>query len=228
MTRKMPPARIFPSILSADFGRLGDEIRAVEAAGADAIHIDVMDGRFVPNLTVGPMVVAAARAATRLPLDVHLMIVEPDNLIPEFMDNGADSITVHIEACPHLHRTVQRIRQRGIRAGVSVNPATPLSAVSSILEEIDLLLLMSVNPGFGGQDFIPSVFKKVEAAHQMIVSGNLPVQIQVDGGIRAANAGRLRAAGTSLFVAGSAIFGQPDYKAAIKVLRQAIETGESR
>jgi ribulose-phosphate 3-epimerase len=223
----MTPVQIFPSILSADFARLGEEIRAVEAAGADAIHIDVMDGRFVPNLTVGPMVVAAARATTRLPLDVHLMIVEPDDLIPEFIDSGADSITVHVEACPHLHRTIQRIRQRGVRAGVAVNPATPVSSVEAILSEIGLLLLMSVNPGFGGQDFIPGVLKKVETARQMIVASNLSVQIQVDGGVRAANAKRLRDAGVSLFVAGSAIFSQPDYKAAIATLRQAIETGES-
>jgi len=219
------PAQVIPSILSADFARLGEEIRAVEAAGADGIHIDVMDGRFVPNLTIGPMGVEAARSATRLPLDVHLMIVEPDHLIPEFIDRGADSITVHIEACPHLHRTIQRIKKRGIQAGVAINPATPVTSVAAILGEIDLLLLMSVNPGFGGQDFIPSVLGKVEAARRMMDEMGTAVRIEVDGGIRETNAGRLRAAGVDLFVVGSAVFNQPDYKAAIAALRVAIEAG---
>lgn len=226
MTSHSIPAQIFPSILSADFTRLGEEIRAVEAAGADAIHIDVMDGRFVPNLTVGPMVVAAVRSITRLPLDVHLMIVKPDDLIPAFIDNGADSITVHVEACPHLHRTIQGIKQQGIRAGVAINPATPVAAVAEILGEIDLLLLMSVNPGFGGQDFISGVLNKVKTARQMIDGLNAATRIQVDGGIRATNAGRLYAAGVNLFVAGSAIFDQPDYKTAIRAIRQAMEAGE--
>jgi len=165
MTR---PLQIAPSILSADFTRLGEEIREVEKAGADLIHIDVMDGRFVPNLTVGPLVVEAARRATNLPLDVHLMIHDADALIPEFAEAGSDYLTVHVEACPHLHRTIQLIKEKGVKAGVSLNPATSLSLIEPILPEVDLLLLMSVNPGFGGQAFIPSVLEKLKAARQLI------------------------------------------------------------
>jgi len=219
MKQEETSPQIFPSILSADFSRLGEELRAVEAAGADGIHIDVMDGCFVPNLTVGPMVVAAVRSATHLPLDVHLMIVEPDRLIPAFIEQGADSITVHMEACPHLHRTLQTIKQHGVRAGVAINPATSVSAIEAILGEMDLLLLMSVNPGFGGQAFIPSTLIKVQTARRMIAALNLSVQIQVDGGIRETNAQSLRTAGVDLFVAGSAIFNQPDYRTAIAALR---------
>ena len=214
--------KIAPSILSADFARLGEEIKAVEAAGADWIHIDVMDGRFVPNLTVGPMIVGAARKATSLPLDVHLMIVEPDHLIPEFIEEGADSVTVHVEACPHLHRTIQLIKQRGAKAGVSLNPATPISSVEEILDEIDLLLVMSVNPGFGGQKFIPKVLDKIRAARKMIDDRRLSIDLEVDGGIKAANAKDLAEAGADIFVAGSAIFESPDYRKAIQTFREAI------
>ncbi len=213
--------KIAPSILSADFSRLGEEIRAVEAAGADWIHIDVMDGRFVPNLTVGPLVVEAARSVTTLPLDVHLMIVEPDHLIPEFVKNGADIITVHLETCPHLHRTIQRIKHLGARAGVSINPATPISSIEEILDEIDLLLVMSVNPGFGGQTFIPKTLDKIRTARKMISNRNLKTDLEVDGGIKIANAKQIAEAGADVFVAGSAIFESGNYTQAIQKLRDA-------
>ena len=192
MTR---PLQIAPSILSADFTRLGEEIREVEKAGADLIHIDVMDGRFVPNLTVGPLIVEAARRATNLPLDVHLMIHDADALIPEFAEAGSDYLTVHVEACPHLHRTIQLIKEKGVKAGVSLNPATSLSLIEPILPEVDLLLLMSVNPGFGGQAFIPSVLEKLKAARQLIDRIAPRVALEVDGGIKVDNARALRSAG---------------------------------
>lgn len=214
--------KISPSILSADFARLGEEIRAVEAAGADFIHIDVMDGRFVPNLTVGPMIVEAARSVTTLPLDVHLMIVEPDDLIPEFIKAGASIVTVHIEACPHLHRTIQRIKQLGAKAGVSLNPATPVGAISEILDEIDLLLLMSVNPGFGGQTFILKTLDKIKTARKMIETAHLNTYLQVDGGIKPSNVQQVISAGANLIVAGSAIFMSDDYAKAILQLREGI------
>ncbi|MFQ5780818.1 MAG: ribulose-phosphate 3-epimerase [Nitrospiria bacterium] len=212
--------KIAPSILSADFSRLGEEIRTVETAGADWIHIDVMDGCFVPNLTVGPLVVEAARKVTTLPLDVHLMIVEPDHLIPEFIKGGAASVTVHVEACPHLHRTIQIIKQYGARAGVALNPATPISSVEEILGEIDLLLIMSVNPGFGGQGFIPSVLNKIREVRKMIDARHLKMDLEVDGGVKVENAGMLAKAGIDVFVAGSAIFQSPDYGQTIKALRE--------
>ncbi|MBI3358535.1 MAG: ribulose-phosphate 3-epimerase [Nitrospirae bacterium] len=211
--------KISPSILSADFARLREEIKAVEAAGADFIHIDVMDGRFVPNLTVGPLIVEAARSVTILPLDVHLMIVEPDDLIPEFIKAGASIVTVHIEACPHLHRTVQRIKQLGAKAGVSLNPATPIVIVEEILGEIDLLLMMSVNPGFGGQTFIPKTLDKIRMARKMIKARNLDTYLEVDGGIKAGNAKQVIDAGANVLVAGSAIFTSDDYAKAIAQLR---------
>ncbi len=214
--------KIAPSILSADFGRLAQEIQAVERAGADLIHVDVMDGRFVPNLTIGPAVVAAARRVTRLPLDVHLMIVEPDRLIPEFLRAGADYLTVHVEACPHLHRTVQLIREGGARPGVAINPATPLSSADEILSEIDLLLVMSVNPGFGGQKFIGTIFEKVRAARKAIDARGRRALLEVDGGIKGNNAKELAAAGCDIFVAGSAIFESTDYRKAIAEIRTAI------
>ena len=219
------PFDIFPSILSADFLRLGEEIRAVASAGADGIHIDVMDGRFVPNLTLGPLGVSAMRSATHLPLDVHLMIVEPDHLIPAFIACGADTITVHSEAALHLHRTIQLIKKQGARAGVALNPATPLCAVEPILGDIDLLLIMSVNPGFGGQDFIPSVISKIKAARTLIDTMGYATKIEVDGGVQAGCAASLYQAGVDLFVSGSAIFGAPDYKVAIAKLREAITSG---
>jgi len=211
--------KISPSILSADFARLGEEIKAVEAAGADFIHIDVMDGRFVPNLTVGPMIVEAVRSITTLPLDVHLMIVEPDNLIPDFIKAGASIITVHIEACPHLHRTIQNIKQLGVKAGVSLNPATPIGMVEEILEEIDLLLLMSVNPGFGGQTFILKTLEKIRTARKMIEVGQLNTYLEVDGGINPSNVKQAIDAGADVLVSGSAIFKSSDYTKAISQLR---------
>jgi len=211
--------KISPSILSANFARLGEEIKSVEVAGADFIHIDVMDGRFVPNLTVGPLIVEAARSVTTLPLDVHLMIVEPDDLIPEFIKAGASIVTVHIEACPHIHRTVQRIKQLGAKAGVSLNPATPLGTIEEILEEIDLLLIMSVNPGFGGQTFIPKTLDKIRMARKMITASNLNTDLEVDGGIKAENVKQVVSAGANVLVAGSAIFQSTDYAKAISQLR---------
>jgi ribulose-phosphate 3-epimerase len=211
---------ISPSILSADFARLGDEIKAVETAGADFIHIDVMDGRFVPNLTVGPLIVEAVRSVTTLPLDVHLMIVHPDDLIPEFIKAGASIVTVHIEACTHLHRTIQRIKQLGAKAGVSLNPATPIGAVEEILGEIDLLLLMSVNPGFGGQTFIPKTLDKIKLARNMIAAGGFNTYLEVDGGIKPDNVQQVISAGADVIVAGSAIFKSTDYAKTISQLRE--------
>jgi len=223
MTKLPKGPAVLPSILSADFSRLGEEVRAVEAAGADAIHIDVMDGRFVPNLTVGPTVVEAVRSVTRLPLDVHLMIVEPDHLIAEFIDCGADAVTVHLEACTHLHRTLQLVKKQGAAVGVAINPATSVALVEPILDEIDLLLIMSVNPGFGGQAFIQNSLVKAQAARRLIDARNLVVSISVDGGVQPSNAGLLRAAGVDLFVSGSAIFNHADYKTAISNLRRTID-----
>ncbi|MEK7703090.1 MAG: ribulose-phosphate 3-epimerase [Nitrospirota bacterium] len=211
--------KVAPSILSADFAQLGEEIKAVSDAGADFIHIDVMDGRFVPNLTVGPLIVEAVRSVTTLPLDVHLMIVEPDLLIPDFIRAGANFITVHVEACPHLHRTIQNIKQLGAKAGVSLNPSTPISAIEEILEETDLILIMSVNPGFGGQSFIPKVLRKIEAMRKRITDCGLQTHLSVDGGIKPSNVKQVIEAGADVIVAGSAIFGSGDYKKAIANLR---------
>jgi ribulose-phosphate 3-epimerase len=213
------PIRIAPSILSADFGRLAEEVKAVEAAGADLIHVDVMDGRFVPNLTIGPVVVEAVRAATKLPLDVHLMIVEPERYIEDFRKAGADMITVHAEACPHLHRTLQQIRGTGAKASVALNPATPLSAIEWVLEDLSMVLLMSVNPGFGGQSYIPQVTRKVRELHEILGAAGLSVDIEVDGGIKPDNIAAVAAAGANVFVAGSAVFDSPDYTATVRELR---------
>ncbi|HVR64148.1 MAG TPA: ribulose-phosphate 3-epimerase [Polyangia bacterium] len=214
--------RIAPSILSADFGRLGDEVRAVEAAGADYIHVDVMDGRFVPNITIGPLVVKAVRAATRLPLDVHLMIVEPERYLDDFARAGADIISVHLEASPHLHRTIQHIRSLGKRASVAVNPHSPLDGLDVVLPDLDMVLLMTVNPGFGGQKFIDAVVPKVSALRATIAHRNLAVDIEVDGGIAPDTAPAVVAAGANVLVAGSAIFAAPghDYRQAIEALRR--------
>ncbi len=215
--------KIAPSILSADFSRLGEEIKAVDAAGADWIHIDVMDGRFVPNLTAGPLMVAAAKKTTALPLDVHLMIVEPEHLIPEFIKEGANSITIHVETCPHLHRTIHLIKQHGAKAGVTLNPATPLSSIEEILGEVDLLLIMSVNPGFGGQKFIPRTIDKIRAARKMIDDRGLITDLEVDGGIKVDNIRALSEAGANVFVAGSAIFESPHYRRTIQEMREAAQ-----
>jgi ribulose-phosphate 3-epimerase len=215
--------RIAPSILSADFGRLAEEVRAVEAAGADYIHVDVMDGRFVPNITIGPLVVKAVRAATKLPLDVHLMIVEPERYLEDFARAGADLISVHLEASPHLHRTVQRIRALGKRASVAVNPHSPLDGLEVVLPDLDMVLLMTVNPGFGGQKFIDAVVPKISALRAEITRRRLNVDIEVDGGIAPETAATVVAAGANVLVAGSAVFALPghDYRQAIEALRRA-------
>lgn len=217
--------KIAPSILSADFARLGDEIRAIEAGGADYVHIDVMDGHFVPNITIGPLIVEAVRKVTDMPLDVHLMIENPDQYIPDFAKAGADIITVHYEAVPHLHRTVQLIHSLGKKAGVSLNPATPVSSLEVILEELDLVLLMSVNPGFGGQNFIPSCLPKIEALRKEIDRRGLNIELEIDGGVKPANIAAIAGAGADVFVAGSAVFGTPDYQATIAELRRLAEAG---
>ena len=213
--------KIAPSILAADFARLGEEIVAVEAAGADLLHVDVMDGHFVPNLTIGPPVIKAIKAVTKLPLDVHLMVEQPDALLPDFIDAGSDNLTVHVEACRHLHRTIQAIKDAGVRASVVLNPATSLYALDEILPEVDMVLLMSVNPGFGGQRFLPATLDKIRTLRAQIEERRLPVAIEVDGGVKADNAADIRAAGADVLVAGTAIFGQPDYGAAIQELRAA-------
>jgi ribulose-phosphate 3-epimerase len=210
---------IAPSILSADFSRLGDEIGAVEEAGADAIHIDVMDGHFVPNLTIGPLIVEAIRPVTGLPLDVHLMIEAPDRYIDAFAKAGASWITVHVEACAHLHRTIQKIKDLGIKAGAVLNPATPPVALEYCLDELDLILVMSVNPGFGGQHFIPSALRKIRVLRRMLADQGLSTTIEIDGGINRGTISGAAAAGADIFVAGSAIFGSKDYKEAIKELK---------
>lgn len=215
------PVRVAPSILSADFARLADEIARVEQGGADWLHVDVMDGHFVPNLTVGPPIVESIRKVTKLPLDVHLMMTNPDAFIEAFADAGADYLTVHVEACPHLHRTVQFIKQKGIKAGVTLNPSTPLSSVEEIMGDADLLLIMSVNPGFGGQQFIPAALDKIGRARALIERTGSHAVLEVDGGVKPSNAADLVAAGVDVLVAGSAIFSTADYAAAISSLRQA-------
>ncbi len=213
--------KIAPSILSADFARLGEDVAAVDQAGADYIHVDVMDGHFVPNITIGPLVVAALRAVTDKPLDVHLMIENPDLYIPEFAKAGADIITVHQEAVPHLHRTVQLIHSLGKKAGVSLNPATPVDTLDVIIDDLDLVLVMSVNPGFGGQAFIPAALDKIHSLRTVIDRRGLDTELEVDGGVKVDNIAQIAAAGADVFVAGSAVFGAGDYRATIATLREA-------
>ena len=214
--------KISPSILSADFTRLGDEIKAVEQAGADYIHIDVMDGHFVPNITIGPMIVEAVKRVTDLPLDVHLMISDPDNFIDDFAKAGADILTVHAETVNHLHRTVQYIKAKGMNPGVSLNPATPLDILEYILDDLDLVLLMTVNPGFGGQKFIPAVIPKIKQLREMVDKRNLKTEIEVDGGIGPDSISPVSSAGADVFVAGSAIFYSEDYKKTISLMREGM------
>ncbi len=214
--------RIAPSILSADLGRLSDEVRDAEASGADWIHVDVMDGRFVPNITLGPIIVAAARRATPLPLDVHLMIVEPERYIEAFAEAGADIISVHEEASVHLQRTLSRIRQLGKKAGVVLNPHTPETVLDYVLEDLDLVLVMSVNPGFGGQAFIPAVLPKVAALREKIDARGLSIALEIDGGIAPSTAKQAVDAGASVLVAGNAVFGKADRKTAIADIRRAV------
>jgi len=213
--------KIAPSILSADFAALGEAIARVEAGGADLLHVDVMDGRFVPNITIGPPVIESIRKRTRLPLDVHLMIVEPERYIETFVRAGADLVTVHAEACPHLHRTLHQIREAGAKAGVALNPSTPPEAIEWVLDSLDLILVMSVNPGFGGQSFIPSALAKLRQIKTLV--GNRPVEVSVDGGVNHDKAASLAQAGATTLVAGSAVFGSPDPAQAVKDLRSASE-----
>ena len=211
---------IAPSILSADFARLGEEVRAVEAAGADVLHVDVMDGHFVPNITIGPLIVDAIKPVTKLPLDCHLMIENPDAYIPQFVKAGADIITVHAEATPHLHRTLQLIRSLGVKASVALNPHTPLVMIENVLTEVDMVLLMTVNPGFGGQQFIPNVLGKIRALRQTLDAQNMQhVDIEVDGGVNAQTSQLVREAGANVLVAGSAVYNSSDYAEAIRSIR---------
>ena len=211
--------QVAASLLSADFSRLREEIREVEAAGADMIHIDVMDGHFVPNITVGPFIVEAIRRCTELPLDVHLMISNPDHYIRPFCDAGIEYLSVHVEVCTHLERTLQAVRSCGVRPGVVLNPATPLSSLEEILPEADMVLLMSVNPGFGGQRFIPWVLGKIARLKQMIAGRGGGKIVEVDGGVKPGNAAQVREAGVDIIVAGSGIFGSTDYAEAIRSIR---------
>jgi ribulose-phosphate 3-epimerase len=206
--------KLAPSVLSCDFGHLAEEIAAVEAGGADWIHIDVMDGHFVPNITIGPLIVEAARRATKLTLDVHLMIESPERYVGAFIDAGADVVTVHQEACPHLHRTLQTIRELGARAGVALNPATPVEAVRDVVGHLDLLLIMSVNPGFGGQRFISETLEKLPRARALLGAAHSAAELEVDGGVDASNAASIVSAGASVLVAGSAVYGHPEGPAA--------------
>jgi ribulose-phosphate 3-epimerase len=217
----MLPIRIAPSLLSADFGRLAEEVRAVEAAGADVIHVDVMDGRFVPNITVGPLVVQAVRRVTRLPIDAHLMIVEPERYVEAFAKAGADLVSVHAEASPHLHRTLQAIRAAGAKPAVALNPSTGLEAVEYVLGDCAMVLLMTVNPGFGGQSYVEAVTEKVRRLRAMADARGQALDIEVDGGVRPDTAARAAAAGANVLVAGTAVFGQKDYGAAIRALRES-------
>ncbi|NNG45831.1 MAG: ribulose-phosphate 3-epimerase [Deltaproteobacteria bacterium] len=218
---------IAPSLLSADFGRLAEEVSAVEEAGADLLHLDVMDGRFVPNITIGPPVVAAVKRNAKLPLDVHLMIVEPEKYLEAFADAGADVITIHAEATPHLQRGVARVRELGKKAGVSLNPSTSLSTIEWVLTDIDMVLLMTVNPGFGGQTFLPSMIGKIELLRAQLSRAGLPVDIEVDGGIKADNVADVVKAGANVIVSGSGIFGTKDYGRTISEMRKNIRKAVS-
>ncbi|MCD6197720.1 MAG: ribulose-phosphate 3-epimerase [Deltaproteobacteria bacterium] len=217
--------QIAPSILSADFGRLAEEVRSVEMAGADVIHVDVMDGHFVPNITIGPMVVKALRSVTKLPLDVHLMIEFPDRYIEAFAQAGASWLTVHVEACSHIHRTINAIKALGVKAGAVLNPATSPSTLEYILADLDLVLVMSVNPGFGGQHFIPSSLDKIRHLRKLLASLDHYVPIEVDGGVNSQTIEAVVSAGADICVAGSAVFGSRDYAATIKKLKELGQKG---
>ncbi len=212
--------KIAPSILSADFAKLGEDVNAAEKAGADWIHVDVMDGHFVPNITIGPLVVSAVKKIAKAPLDVHLMIENPDLYVKEFADCGSDIITIHEEATVHLHRSVQNIKECGVKAGVSINPATPVSNIELVLPYVDLVLIMSVNPGFGGQSFIPEALEKIRELKKMIVDKNLNVEIEVDGGVKTDNVAEVVKAGADIVVMGSAFYNSPDYAETVKTVRE--------
>lgn len=211
--------KIAPSILSADFSKLGEEIKDVERGGADWIHVDVMDGHFVPNITIGPLIVEAIRPVTKLPLDVHLMIDNPEHYIGAFAKAGADYITVHVEACTHLHRTIYQIKEAGVKAGVVLNPATPVEMIKHVMTDIDMVLLMSVNPGFGGQKFIPSVLPKIKQTKELAAEAGVDIEIEVDGGVNEETAKLCAEAGATVLVAGSAIFNESDRRTAIQKIR---------
>jgi ribulose-phosphate 3-epimerase len=213
--------RIAPSLLSADFARLGEEIAAVERAGADLLHLDVMDGHFVPNITIGPPVLASLRKVTRLPFDVHLMIEKPERYIAAFAEAGADYLSVQVETCPHLHRVLTQIREAGCLAGAALNPGTPVAALENVLPQLDFVLVMSVNPGFGGQKFIPGALPKIAAVAELLRRAPRPVEIEVDGGIGPDNIAEVVAAGAGMLVAGSAVFGHPPYEKAIARMKEA-------
>jgi ribulose-phosphate 3-epimerase len=214
--------KIAPSILSSDFARLGEEVKAAEAAGAHMLHVDVMDGHFVPNITIGSPVVASLRKVTALPLDVHLMIADPDRYIKDFAKAGADILTVHCEACVHLHRTVQYIKENGVKAGVSLNPATPVGSLEDILHAVDLVLLMSVNPGFGGQEFIPRTLDKIARVREMIDNSGASALIEVDGGVKPENARQVAGAGADILVMGSAFFNSGNYESTMEKLNEIL------
>ena len=220
-----PSIRIAPSILSADFGRLAEEVRAIEAAGADWVHVDVMDGRFVPNITIGPLVVSAVRKVTKLPIDVHLMIVEPERYVEAFAKAGADLVSVHAEVSPHLHRTLQAIRAAGARPAVALNPSTPPSAIEWVLGDVEMVLVMTVNPGFGGQKYIEACTDKVRQLRALADKRNPALEIEVDGGVNPEKAGVVAAAGANALVAGTAVFGAPDYRGAIEAIRAGARRG---
>ena len=213
--------KIAPSILSADFSRLGDEVRRAEEAGADIIHLDIMDGHFVPNLTFGPIIVKAIRSHTKLPFHVHLMVEKPEDYIERVVEAGGDLVIVHVEACTHLQRVLSMIRDLGARSGVALNPATPLTTIEYVLDDLDLILIMSVNPGFGGQEFIPSVLPKIRRARRRVVKRGLEMEIAVDGGVNVETAPKVVEAGADVLVAGTAVFGKPNLKKAIQELREA-------
>jgi ribulose-phosphate 3-epimerase len=216
------PKLIAPSILSADFTQLGEEVKAVEKAGADLIHFDVMDGHFVPNLTVGPMILQAVRRITKLPIDAHLMVSNPDAVLEDYIKAGANYLSAHVEVCHHLHRTVQRIQSLGAKAGVALNPHTPLASMGYILDEVDFVLVMTVNPGFGGQSFIPAAFRKVAELQEMRQRNKLKFLIEIDGGIKLDNIAEVSKAGVDIFVAGSAVFGSGDYAKTLSQMRARI------
>ncbi len=214
--------KIAPSILSANFAKLGEEVKDVENGGADYIHVDVMDGHFVPNITIGPLIVEAIRPVTKLPLDVHLMIEKPDSYIKEFAKAGADIITVHVEACTHLHRTLQLIKSEGVKSGVVLNPHTPVESIVHVLDDIDMVLFMTVNPGFGGQTFIPQVLPKIKQLANIVKDRNLSIDIEVDGGVNEDTAKLCVEAGANVLVAGSYIYNNPNRQQAIQTLKQAV------
>jgi len=221
--RRISVKKIAPSILSADFSRLAEEVRAVEEAGADVIHVDVMDGHFVPNITIGPLVVQGLKKLTSLPLDVHLMIENPERYVEVFAEAGSDWITIHAEVCPNLKRMIRKVRQLNARPGIVLKPATPLKTLFPVLDEIDLVLIMSVNPGFGGQSFIPSTLKKIERLRKIVDQNRYPLEIEVDGGLKVENIREVSTAGGDIFVVGTGIFKTENYEETIRKLRQEIE-----